>query len=206
MSRSEFVRSDSPGMQQRRPIRTGRGRARRKVARVGAALSVVMLVGVAWIDLAAAATHRPSPTRQSGPRAADTTATNVTFKQDVHVFSGNRPHWLPATAGCHKECDHRVQIEDIDRSGGFKRPIWVISSRPVDLGAVQDFQVTDSYETLPFPFSFSYFYIVSVRNGHGPVTLTLTELHERTYSSAFTVSDLRCRRWTSHTGSEPVRC
>lgn len=73
----------------------------------------------------------------------------------------------------------------------------------MDLGAVEFFQVTDSYEKRGS--SFSYFYFMSVHGGDGPVTLTLTELHGGTYSSAFRV-DVRCRRWGSSTGSLPVSC
>jgi len=153
---------------------SGDRRTRRQVASVGAALSVVMLVAVVWMGLAAGAARGGTPT-------------NVTFKQDI--FPSPR--------------DQRVEIEFIDQSGGYRPPIRVYGDKPVDLGPVEFFQVTDSRESRDY--SFSSFYYVSVQRGDGPLTLTLTELHRGTYSSAFRV-DERCRVWRPSTGSVPVTC
>lgn len=160
-----------------------------KVASVGATLIVMMLVAVVWMGLAAGA-------------ARAGTATNVTFKQDVSLSSRSSLPW--PTDNCRSDtCRQRVEIEIIDRSGGFKPPLEVGKYDSVDLGAVEFFEVTDSYAHQGS--SFSYFYLVSVHGGAGPLTLTLTELHRGTYSSAFQV-DVRCRRWRSSTGSLPVSC
>ena len=180
MSKSDFFHSDE-------------GRVLPRVASVGAALSVVMLAGVVWMALAA------------GAARAKGTGTTVTFKHDVHLPNDSRERLPWHTNTCYRSsgCSQRVQIENIDRRGGFKPPVWVHEFQSVDLGAVEDFEVTDSYEKRGE--SFTYFYVVSVQGGDGPVTLTLTELHRRTYSSAFRV-DVRCREWRSSTGSLPVSC
>jgi hypothetical protein len=162
-------------------------RMRPKVASAAAALSVVILVAVVWMGLAAGA-------------ARGATATNVTFKQDV--ISRSPLPW-PTDNCSSASCSQRVQIEFIDRSGGFRPPLDVREFQSVDLGAVESFEVTDSYQRRDS--SFSYFYFVSVHGGEGPLTLTLTELHRRSYSSAFRV-DVRCRRWEPSTGSVPVSC
>ena len=176
MSRSESVRLNEERM-------------RPKLTSVIAGLGIVTLVAVVWIGLAAAV-------------ARGQTATNVTFKHDSFFRPEARVPW-PTDCYGDRTCSQRVQLELLDRSGGYEPPRTVHPYQSVDLGAVEDFQLTDTYATRSR--SFSYFYFVSARGGDGPLTLTLTELHEGKYPSAFRV-DVRCRRWTPSTGSEPVSC
>jgi hypothetical protein len=159
---------------------------RQKLAIAGAVLTVVTLAGLVSV----------------GPAGAAGGGSGVTFKNDV-FFSPSRepnPGWLTY---CTPGCSQRVQVEDIDRSGGFKPPAWVFSGQSVDLGTVELFQVTDSYENRGS--SFSYFFFVSAPNRSTPVTLTLTELHRGTYASEFRVS-VQCRSWSGSTGSLPSTC
>jgi len=153
-----------------------------RLAIAGATLGIVSLVGLV----------------AAGPAAA--AGTGVTFHQDVFFSPTRSPGW---PTGCEPDCSQRVQVEIIDRSGGFKPPVRVFPGQKVDLGNVESMEVTDSYENRGS--SFSYFYFVSAPSQSRPVTLTLTQLHTGGYASEFRV-EVRCRRWTSDSGSTDVPC